>query len=209
MVANFLAWSGILMAMVYLPMSEERPDWLRSGVKTLPLLLFSYAAWEFGGGPYLVAGLFLSALGDMALSRDGEQTFLFGLAAFALAHLLYVLHFLGIAEAPLWEAFLRNAPMAIFLVGYAALAEIWLIPHTRHLKWPVRAYVWLITLMGLAALTMPMGIPFLGAAFFILSDTLLAFQLFRLDEDNPLSGRLVWAIWISYIAGQALILSTA
>ncbi|MBV7410786.1 lysoplasmalogenase [Maritimibacter sp. DP1N21-5] len=209
MTANLLAWTGILMAMVYLPMSEERADWLRSVVKTLPLLLFAYAAWHFGGGPFLVAGLFLSALGDMALSREGEQPFLFGLAAFALAHLLYILHFLGLSDSPVWEAFVANAPMAIFLVAYAALAEIWLIPYTRHLKWAVRVYVVLITGMGLAALTMPMGVPFLGAAFFILSDTLLAFQLFRMDEDNPLSGRMVWAIWIAYVAGQALILSTA
>ena len=52
-----------------------------------------------------------------------------------------------------------------------------------------------------------MGTAFLGAAFFIASDTLLAFQLFRLDEDNPLTGRIGWAIWIAYIAGQAMILS--
>lgn len=207
MIAPLLVWTGILAALVYLPMTEDEPNWPRTVVKALPLIFFAYAAWQAGNTAFLVAGLFLSALGDMALSRTGRQTFLFGLAAFALAHLLYVFHFLVLSQSPLWEAFVLNTPMAVFVVAYALAAEIWLIPYTMELRWPVRAYVVLITLMGLAALTMPMGTAFLGAAFFIASDTLLAFQLFRLDEDNPLTGRIGWAIWIAYIAGQAMILS--
>lgn len=207
MIAPLLVWTGILAAMIYLPMTEDEPSLPRTVVKALPLIFFAYAAWQAGNTAYLVAGLFLSALGDIALSRLNKQTFLFGLAAFALAHLLYVFHFLVLSQTPLWEAFVLNAPMAIFLVGYAVLAELWLVPYTMDLKWPVRAYVVLITLMGLAALTMPIGTAFLGAAFFIASDTLLAFQLFRLDEDNPMTGRVGWAIWIFYIAAQAMILS--
>lgn len=207
MIAPFLVWIGILAAMIYLPMTEDEPNWPRSAVKALPLLLFSFAAWKAGNTAYVVAGLFLSSFGDFALSRIGKQAFLFGLAAFALAHLLYVLHFLVLSQAPLWDAFLINAPMAIFLVAYAVLAELWLVPYTMDLKWPVRVYVVLIMLMGLAALTLPIGTAFLGAAFFIASDTILAFQLFRLDEDNPLTGRIGWAVWIFYIAGQAMILS--
>lgn len=207
MIAPLLVWTGILAAMIYLPMTEDEPSMPRTVVKALPLIFFAYAAWQAGNTAYLVAGLFLSALGDIALSRLNKQTFLFGLAAFALAHLLYVFHFLVLSQTPLWEAFVLNAPMAIFLVGYAVLAELWLVPYTMDLKWLVRAYVVLITLMGLAALTMPIGTAFLGAAFFIASDTLLAFQLFRLDEDNPMTGRVGWAIWIFYIAAQAMILS--
>lgn len=207
MIAPLLVWTGILAAMIYLPMTEDEPSVPRTVVKALPLIFFAYAAWQAGNTAYLVAGLFLSALGDIALSRLNKQTFLFGLAAFALAHLLYVFHFLVLSQTPLWEAFVLNAPMAIFLVGYAVLAELWLVPYTMDLKWPVRAYVVLITLLGLAALTMPIGTAFLGAAFFIASDTLLAFQLFRLDEDNPMTGRVGWAIWIFYIAAQAMILS--
>lgn len=209
MLGVYLAWAGILLALIYLPMSEDGPGWPRSVIKTLPLLLFAYAGWVVGAGPFLVAGLFLSALGDMALSRDGEAPFLFGLASFALAHLLYVIHFLGLSQVPIWEAFVLNAPLAVFLVAYAVLAEVWLVPFAGALRWPVRVYVVLITLMGLAALTLPIGKGFIGAGFFILSDTLLAFRMFRMDDENPLSGRLVWAIWISYVAGQALILSTA
>lgn len=207
MVAPLLAWGGLLLAMIYLPMTEDRTSWHRSVIKGLPLVFFATAAWVVGSPAFLVAGLALSAMGDFALSRIGQSAFLYGLSAFALAHLLYTIHFLTSADAALWEAFITNAPMAIFLVAYGLLAEIWLIPYTMQMRWPVRIYIALITLMGLAALTQPMGMLFVGVGFFIASDTLLAFQLFRMEEENPLIGRLGWAVWISYVAGQALIMS--
>jgi uncharacterized membrane protein YhhN len=207
MIAPLLVWTGILAAMIYLPLTEDEPSWPRTAVKALPLVLFAWAAWSAGNTAFLIAGLALSAAGDVALSRHGQAAFLYGLAAFALAHLLYALHFLTLSQVPLWEAFLTNTPLAIFLVAFAASAVLWLVPHARGLAWPVRIYVLVITLMGLAALTLPVGIAFLGAAFFIASDTLLAILLFRLDEENPLTWRLGWAVWIAYIAGQAMILS--
>lgn len=207
MIAPVLAWAGILAALIYLPMSEDAPNGPRSVVKMLPLLFFAYAAYHAGGGAFLIAGLLLSALGDFALSRSGQTAFLSGLGAFALAHLAYVVHFLALSGVPLWAAFTLNAPLAVFVVAFAGLAELWLVPYTAGLKWPVRVYIVLITLMGLAALTLPVGTAVLGAAFFIASDTLLAYQLFRMDPDNPLLGRVGWSVWIFYIAGQAMILS--
>lgn len=205
--APLLTWAGLLAAMIYLPLSEDEPNWPRSVVKTLPLLLFAYAAWVSGREAFLITGLFLSALGDMALSRRGEAAFMFGLAAFALAHLLYILHFLVLADAPLWEAFVINPAMAVFLVAYGVLAEVWLVPYTGHLKLAVRVYILLITLMGIAALAMPIGLAFVGAAFFIASDTLLALQMFRMSDEDPMMGRIGWAVWISYVAGQAMIMT--
>ncbi|MBV7377903.1 lysoplasmalogenase family protein [Maritimibacter dapengensis] len=204
-----LAWAGILAAMTYLPLTEDRPNLFRSVVKALPLLLFSVAAYVTGQGVFLIAGLVLSSFGDFALSRDGEAAFLYGLASFALAHLLYILHFMQLAGAPLWEAFWVNPAMAIFLVAYGILAEIWLVPYAAGLRLAVRVYVVLITLMGIAALAMPIGLAFVGAAFFIASDTLLALQMFRMAEENPLVGRIGWAVWISYIAGQAMIMTAS
>ena len=155
MIAPVLAWAGILAALIYLPMSEDAPNGPRSVVKMLPLLFFAYAAYHAGGGAFLIAGLLLSALGDFALSRSGQTAFLSGLGAFALAHLAYVVHFLALSGVPLWAAFTLNAPLAVFLAAFAGLAELWLVPYTAGLKWPVRVYIVLITLMGLAALTLP------------------------------------------------------
>ena len=207
MLAVLNVWVGLIAALFYLPLSEDEPSWPRTIVKTLPLLFFAYAALLQGRGSVLIAGLLLSALGDLALSRNGEKAFLAGLSAFALAHLAYVFHFLNLSGAPIWSAFSINLPLALFLLLHAALTEFWLVPHTGALKWPVRVYVLLITLMGLAALTLPIGVAFLGAGFFIFSDSLLALRMFRMVEDDPLSGRMGWAVWISYISGQAMILA--
>ncbi len=206
---QILFWSGLAVALFYLPMTAGAPSWPRSVVKTLPLLAFSLAAFLAGGAPWLVAGLFLSSLGDFALSRRGEAAFLYGLSAFALAHVLYILLFLGASGAPLWGAFSAQPALALGVVLFGVSAEFWLIAHVGGLRWPVRAYVLAITLMGLAALTLPLGAATLGAALFIASDTMLAVQLFRLGADNPLAGPLGWGVWSFYVVGQALILSGA
>lgn len=206
----FLTWAGLLASLMYLPMADGGQSWLRTVIKSLPLLFFGFAAFHAPNlHVFLIAGLFLSAFGDFALSRTGLAAFLYGLAAFALAHLVYVLHFTQASAKPLWEAFVINPPLAIFLIIYGILAEVWLVPHAKDMRWPVRLYVVAITAMGLAALTLPIGLTFVGVAFFIASDTLLALQLFRMDADDPLVGRLGWAVWISYIAGQSLILTSA
>ena len=67
---------GLFFAAAYFPLTSSQPSWSRSVIKTIPLLAFAIAAFVAGLGPYLVAGLFLSALGDFGLSRDGDASFL-------------------------------------------------------------------------------------------------------------------------------------
>lgn len=207
--AEILPFTGLAVALAYLPLTHRAPAWPRSVVKTVPLLLFSLAAFAGGASAWLVAGLFFSALGDFALSRRGEASFLYGLSAFALAHLLYILLFLVLSGAPLWAAFAAQPPLALGLVVFGLSAELWLVPHTGALRWPVRLYVLVITLMGLAALTLPLGLAALGATLFIASDTMLAVQLFRLGEGHARARLLGWGVWVFYVAGQALILAGA
>ena len=200
-------WLGLAVALIYLPMSDDPPSWSRTGVKSLPLLAFSVAAYLAGGPVLLVGALALSAIGDFGLSRHGRAAFLYGLAAFALAHLLYILLFGETSGRPLLEAFSAAPLLAVFLVGVGLSAEIWLVPHVGGLRWPVRVYVVLITGMGLAALTVPVAALALGVGLFIASDILLALRMFRMSETDPLHGPLGWAVWIFYVAGQALIVT--
>ncbi|MDA5093503.1 lysoplasmalogenase [Aliiroseovarius sp. KMU-50] len=197
---------GLAIALAYLPFTNTPASWRRSIHKTLPLLLFALAGFLTGSPVFLVAGLFLSALGDFGLSRDGESAFLYGLSAFALAHVLYIIHFLALAQMPLWDVFSIAPIPAIALLALLVSTEIWLAPHTGPLGWPVRIYVLVIGAMGLSALLLPFGISTMGAALFILSDLILAIELFRMREDHPsklLAGYLIWGF---YIAGQAMIL---
>lgn len=188
---------GLILGIGYLPLAGRDPSTPRSLAKTLPVALFAGAALA-AGAPWLALGLALSALGDLALSRPGRMAFPAGLAAFALAHLVYLAVFWGLnpgAMPPLWAA--------LPVVALALSTEVWLIPHTGALKAAVRVYVGLITLMVLAALPLaPWTIP-LGAVLFLASDFLLAVQTFRLAGRGP--GWIGLAVWALYLGAQALI----
>lgn len=200
--------AGLVAATVYLPLAGRKGNWSTGVLKTLPVALFALASLLAGGPVALTAALMLSAVGDLALSRSGRAAFLYGLAAFALAHVMLILCFQMLGDRPLWEAFALNPLAALALVLLALSTELWLAPHTGRLAWPVRGYVGLITAMGLAALTLPFALwpVTLGAGLFLLSDLILALRLFRMREDAPLAPLASRLLWAFYIAGQALIL---
>ncbi|RME14878.1 MAG: lysoplasmalogenase [Alphaproteobacteria bacterium] len=204
---EILFLTGLLAALAYLPVVSAPPAPWRSALKTLPLSAFALAAGVAGGPPALFVALALSALGDLALSFEGRAAFLAGLGSFALAHLAFIALFLALSGAPLWSAFALQPGLAVYLVAVGLSAEVWLVPHVGALRWPVRAYVVAITLMGLAALTLPLGRAALGAGLFILSDVILALRLFRLGEDSPLSDAFAVLLWIAYVGGQTMIVT--
>lgn len=203
-ILNGLLLVALLFAVIYAAFLCWRPNGpVKTLVKSIPLPAFAIGAATAFAAPLSIAALALSAIGDIALSRPGQRAFLIGLAAFAAAHLAYTLRFLTFAEG-------TPAPLpAAALLALALSTERWLIPHTGALKWPVRAYVLLITVMGLAALTLPaerfMGT--IGAGLFIASDLLLALQLFRMSEGAAMHRHVSMALWTLYISGQLAILS--
>ncbi len=197
--------AGIAAALFYFPLTGRRESWHRALFKTVPVACFAIAAIAADAPALLGAALLLSALGDFALARPGRPAFLYGLAAFALAHVLYTLLFLGLSGTALWDAFAVAPVPALAVLLLALSTEIWLAPFAGALRWPVRAYVVLIGVMMLAALDLP-G-PFrpatLGAGAFVLSDMVLALARFRLRDPGRWAGGLVWGL---YVGGQALIL---
>lgn len=198
---------GVLMALAYLPWANRVPSPLRSALKTAPLLAFALAMYAARAPALLAGALFLSALGDLALSRSGRAAFLYGLAAFALAHLVYVLLFLALAGTALWEVFAIAPLAALAMLALAGSSELWLAPRAGGLRWPVRLYVALITAMGWAALSTGDGLLIAGAVLFILSDFILALRMFRMAPDGTCARCAGWGVWLSYIAGQFLILA--
>ena len=181
-------------------------SWTKTGVKTAATALLALASIPLGAPWTVTAGLALGAAGDFALSRDGERPFLIGMAAFAAGHLAYAWAF---AVAGTGDPILVPALLLVVLAGST---ELWLAPRTGALKWPVRGYVVVITGMMIAALTLPAAglVVMLGAALFVLSDLLLALEMFVLDR--PATAPRPWyspwlsrAIWLCYWGGQALI----
>lgn len=188
-------------ALAYLPLTAQPPALGRSAIKTLPVALLAGIAALSQAPLLLIAGLALSAFGDWALSRPGERAFLIGLIGFALGHLCYLMLFAGRVEHfALWT-----------VLPFAALAlstERWLVPFTGALKGPVRMYVLLISAMAAAAVNLPTVLwpASLGAVAFVLSDLILAIQMFRLGEAGRLRRWAGYVLWLLYGAAQALIL---
>ncbi|WP_120502179.1 lysoplasmalogenase [Roseovarius sp. EL26] len=194
---------GFLMALIFAVCFCYRgPSKRKTIIKVLTPLAFAVAGYVNFAAPLVVLGLLLSAIGDAFLSREGEKSFLIGLIAFAVAHVLYIAHFLPMASLVELAWF-----PVVLLVVLALSTERWLIPYTDDMAWPVRVYVLLITVMGCAALGLSgREVAVLGAFAFILSDLILAINLFRLTTASRWLIPSEIALWIFYVLGQAGIL---
>lgn len=141
--------------------------------------------------------LVFSWLGDVLLQNPGDLGFLIGMAAFGVAHLAYIALYLGplrTRRVPWW-----GIVLAVLWWGFmvAALA-FWL----GSLLVPVAVYGLILGAAAVCALaTRPLIA--LGAAVFLVSDTLLAFDRF-LPGFSVLQAD--FAIMLAYCLGQGLII---
>ena len=138
----------------------------------------AYAQW-------VLAGLALGAVGDVALMFEGNKPFLAGLIAFLLGHLAYVVAFLAVQPVANWTLLILPVP----IVG-AALVYRWLWPHLGRMRVPVLAYTAVITAMALAGLSLAIHeqasalpprqalLATAGAVLFFLSDLAVAREKF-------------------------------
>lgn len=192
--------------------AAEEKGWTGAAVKTAStgLLAVLLAALPGGGWFWLIPlGLALGALGDLFLALKGERMFLAGVGAFGLGHLAYAGGFAAQSAALGFDGpSLGEGLVLAGLLGMLASTEFWLAPRTGELRWPVRGYVVLIGLMGIAALMLPVapgqGFLRLGAALFVASDLMLAIQLF-VASDPGQRRKLALMLWPAYWGAQALI----
>lgn len=195
--------ASLAAALAYVPFLRRPPSLVRSILKTIPIAALAVLAAFIGAPLLLVLALGFSALGDLALSRDGERAFMAGLGAFLLAHIFYVPLLFGVGEG---FAGWRWAALA-GACAYAAMVARWLWPHLGPMRAPVAVYMIAIVAMGAAALTAPPALwpVMLGAALFIVSDTVLAAETFVFAAAPRRWTAPV--VWSTYYAGQALIAS--
>lgn len=196
-----------LAALTYelIPKNDFKPRWTIAAIKGTAVGALALSALLNLSNPLITAGLFLGAIGDIALTRPGQHAFLSGMAAFALGHLAYTAAFLPHLTAP------NASQIAVLVVLVLLLAstEIWLTPHTGTLRTPIRSYVAVIGLMAISVTVLLPGPARetiqLGALLFVLSDLLLALRLFRAHSPRSKS-LLALTLWPAYWLGQALIL---
>lgn len=199
---ELLLGASAALALIYLLfMTRSEPTVLRSVVKTGSIALLAVVAMPV---PLLALALGLSALGDLALSRNGERAFLAGIGAFALAHLAYLAVFLSLeGDAALTVGWQVLAAAAVASLSSAMAWLLW--PRTGPLRWPVLGYVVIIAIMGINAALVPSPFARLvifGAFLFILSDSLIATERFLIRGGHA-PRWLSPAIWVTYWFAQA------
>lgn len=153
--------------------------------KPLTMIFIIALAWFYGSGERkgfyrraILAGFVFSLVGDTFLINP--QNFVFGLASFLVAHLCYIAAFFKAGEGKL-----NPVSPAAYLVGFAIFMLIsGGVPES--LKIPVVVYALAISTMLGAAInfyltrkTPPSLFALAGAIFFVLSDSLLAYNKFN------------------------------
>lgn len=137
----------------------------------------------------------LSWFGDALIDSPGDIGFLLGLGSFLLAHIAYLVLFA-------WPMRQRAVPWPalIFAAWWFALVTF-LAPYIGPLLVPVSAYGLVLAVASAAALGTN-RLTAIGAALFLVSDTILAFRLFYPGFDF---WQIDFTIMVPYIAGQGLI----
>jgi uncharacterized membrane protein YhhN len=201
---------GLAAAIAYGTYFLNRPPGLlRALVKTLFMAAFAGALISAGAPAPLVLAVIASAFGDFFLAFDKKWLLPLGILSFLIAQLAYLLIFFfswmfaGDNE-PLWP---RYAAMAAIVAATFALL-IWMAPKLGWMALGVVPYAIAITAMGVTATWLPwVGWPaMLGALSFIVSDLVLAAELFRMAPNAPARRITAPVVWWTYAAAQVLII---
>lgn len=169
--------------------------------KALPILvLLALAAYQLSGAnrTWIVSALVFSAGGDILLALNLKHGFIFGLSAFALAHLCFSGCFYRWRQ---WHP--RYLLLLLFFTFYIFVMLFLLIPASGDLQIPVIGYLGIISAMTITAILadVPGRYLVIGASCFVLSDSLLAVNKFLLPL--PYAGLL---IMFSYYLAQYCLL---
>lgn len=169
---------------------ETNVDWLQYFSKPLlmPVLalyfVISTAHYSNHFKKWILAALLFSWAGDILLMFQEKITdfFLFGLSAFLVAHIFYIIFFHSIrVKEGIKGKLLLFIPVAV----YYAVLIMWLSPYLGDMQMPVTIYGIVISFMLMLALHMTLirnkkagNLMVLGALFFVVSDSVLAVNKF-------------------------------
>lgn len=174
----------VLLDLLFIYLGENEMRWISKPLLMPFLMLFFVTSVKMKSGTqfYLIlAALFLSWCGDLLLQTN---LFIPGLVSFLLAHVCYILYFKQVGNKR--KGLLKMQPLlAIPVLLYVVLLLAFLFPHLHELKIPVMLYSITIGVMLLTAINTRHQVnhtaSFLflsGALLFVLSDSMLAVNLF-------------------------------
>jgi uncharacterized membrane protein YhhN len=186
----------------------ERPRLLWVTKPLTMVFVLALAARGSGGGLYqglVLAGLVFSLAGDVFLMLPSDR-FFEGLASFFVGHVFYICAFASGSDA----ALTREPLVLVGLLAAGGSVVVWLWPTLGRFKRPVVVYVvaivamaWQATARFLESGDPAAGLACAGALLFVVSDSALAVNRFRLPfraADAVVLG--------TYFAAQLLIASS-
>ena len=163
---------------------------------------------------FFVVALVFCWIGDVLLMFQGDEMFfIYGLVAFLSGHVLYVFSYKQMRDPESVHGLLSTQKFRfsfpIILAGTGLVVV--LLPHLGELKIPVMIYALVITIMVLQALfrfgftsKRSFTLIFVGALFFMISDSALAINKFM--KPLPMASLL---IMVTYMTAQYLIVEGA
>lgn len=175
---RLLYFSSIFFALLFVGLHPLRSFPLDYLVKALPIFFQALLVLKHvrgSQGLLLFLGLLFCAAGDIFLHLGQEKFFLTGAMLFLVAHVFYILTF--------FRDFRFRAswlPVALLILLYGVGASLYLAPVLGERLIPVLLYITILCLMGAVAVFRdpPGSVVFYGALLFILSDSLLALNVF-------------------------------
>jgi alkenylglycerophosphocholine hydrolase len=162
--------------------AERKTRWLEFVFKpiTTLLLLAVVGVPQTTFARLIWAGILLSVVGDVALLGNTKRAFLVGLGAFLLAHVAYVIAFLG---AAVWSPHVALVAVVMAISSTILLRLTWKGAEGMHAA--TIAYAVVISAMVVSAWAMVGGpsslalFAAIGSVLFYVSDSSLALNLFR------------------------------
>lgn len=214
----FLA-AGFL-SLCYLVISgRDGASWLKTLLKTASVALLALVAFQLANMLLLAVALLACAMGDFFLSRQdtenfgtensGTENIVTGIGAFGFGHLSYAALFFLHPSADL-HRISDGWPLAAALVLLGLIMLYLLFHKAGALRWAALFYVPVIVLMGILSMVLPpvgaLVLVLPAALLFILSDFILAQEMFVLPQGHKLRRATPYLIWSSYWLAQALFL---
>jgi len=149
------------------------------------LIIYASTRSHFSGKGILIQALVMSTLGDILLlfSEINELFFISGLISFLIAHVIYIRLFLRKLNSSISYPWVFGSLFVIGIYLYYFLSTMW--GNLNTMKIPVTIYALVISTMLFVVLQLVASkslrkkeIVLLGAFLFVVSDSLLAWNMF-------------------------------
>lgn len=193
-----------ISAVVYLFSLPYRPYPFSYIMKIIPILCLLYISLKNHKGIdkiFIPLALVFSAVGDVLLALHGKGLFVFGLLSFAAAHIMYVTVFLKVTSLNA-----KKVLIILAIVIFSFLLMYKLYPNLKGMLLPVVFYITVITTMAVSTvLGKNNNFIIIGALFFMISDSLIAINMFLIKIVNS----SLWILLTYYLAQLLIVFGTS